>query len=103
MKSYIKFVDGTTEPILRWITPEGCRRNGCTVIAESGEYKFGIESYELERPISKVYSPLLIPDYVFYKLHRRWFASGIHEEWIRVNNIECFVEDRRDELSEVKA
>lgn len=62
-----------------------------------------IEPYELERPVSEMSPPILIPDYGFYKLYRRWFACGINEEWIRVNNIECFVEDRSDELSEVES
>ena len=103
MKSYIKFVDGTTEPILEWLTPRESRNNDCRVLAESGEYRLLNEPQEVTHCVSEMKLPLLIPDYVFYKLHRRWFAYGINEDWVRVNNIECFVEDMSDELSEVEA
>ena len=57
-----------------------------------------VEPYELEMSDRGVHSPLLVPDYGFYKLYKRWFEGGINEEWIRVNNIKCFVEDYTDEM-----
>jgi hypothetical protein len=103
MKSYVKFVDGSTEPILEWRTPREKRQDSCIVVTPSGEYKYQVEytDYSILKR-----SPILpiVRTNKFFKLERRLYTSySIDEEWIVVDNIDCFVEDRSDELSEVES
>lgn len=73
------------------------------VVTPSGEYRFQAEYIDysiLNR------SPILpiVRTNKFYKLERRWITSySIDEEWIVVDNIECFVEDRGDEIPEMES
>lgn len=97
MKSYVKFVDGSTEPILEWRTPREERKDSCIAVTPSGEYKYQAEYTDysiLKRcPILPI-----VRTNKFFKLERRWYTSySIDEEWVVVDNIDCFVEDRSDE------
>ena len=103
MKSYVKFVDGSTEPILEWRTPRGERGDSCTVITPSGEYKY-LAEYTDYSILHRCTILPVVRTFKFFKLERRWLNHySIDKEWIVVDNIECFVEDRSDDLPEVES